>query len=179
MARLTCTLASAVLPLVLTAPLAAAPKSRYRLAAERERWVAGVQLGDRGGPGFPFVLAVRQGSPAYYAGLREGDEILRVQEEEVRGLDHLGRALAAIPRGGIVRLHVRRTAAELAIEFASPGQDRASAAPQLESSDATSSPGETPPARDETKAPATTLKPEAKQKMRKRASPLIFKPITR
>jgi len=66
-------------------------------------------------------------SPAWLAGLREGDEILRAQDRPVVSLRETLRALQGLPAGRTVRLMARRGAVEMAVEFAAPSDKTAAA----------------------------------------------------
>jgi PDZ domain len=87
----------------------------------REAAAFGIRLGEANGIAQPFVIQVDRHSPAWLAGLREGDEILRVQDRPTSSLKDAVRLLNAVPAGRDLRLQVRRGAVDTAVEFASPG----------------------------------------------------------
>jgi regulator of sigma E protease len=64
----------------------------------------------------PLVGQVRQGSPAALAGLRRGDEIVRVGDRDVDDVESLQIALIRqVADDGAVPLHVRRNGGELSV----------------------------------------------------------------
>jgi hypothetical protein len=107
----------------------AGPRLYERVEARRDGWALGIHLGERGGEAAPFVIRVDPQAPARLAGLRQGDEIFRIQDQPARGLKQVLRALGSIPAGQSVRLQVRRGAMPVAVEFASPGPQQSSSRP--------------------------------------------------
>ena len=91
---------------VLCAGMAAADIQAKEVAS-REAWVYGIHLGENGGAGHPFVIEVNRKSPAKLAGLKTGDEIVRIQDAPVRGLHDAVRALNDLPAGRIAASHQR------------------------------------------------------------------------
>jgi membrane-associated protease RseP (regulator of RpoE activity) len=92
--------------------------------ATKEAWVDGIHLGDRGGIGQPFVIEVSRTSPARLAGLKAGDEIVRVQDAPVRGLHDAVGALNDLAAGRMVKIFVDRGAVPISVEFVSPGRQK-------------------------------------------------------
>lgn len=66
-------------------------------------------------PAGVVIADVQRDSPAQRGGLRSGDIVLAVNDEPVDSSRAVVRAVAAVPPGGSVRLHVRRQTRELDI----------------------------------------------------------------
>jgi membrane-associated protease RseP (regulator of RpoE activity) len=113
----------AVVCLALGAGAARADIQAKEVAA-KEGWADGIHFGEGGGAGRPFVIEVMPKSPAKLAGLREGDEILRIQDAPVHGVHDTVQALNALAGGRIVRIFAERGAVPVSIEFFSPGHPR-------------------------------------------------------
>jgi membrane-associated protease RseP (regulator of RpoE activity) len=82
--------------------------------------VFGITLGKAKGTGLPTVVALERRSPAVRAGLRRGDEIVRVQGTPVSDPRTAARILSLVPVGHEVRIEARRTAAPVSVSFWSP-----------------------------------------------------------
>ena len=67
-------------------------------------------------PGGVYVLSVREGSPAAGAGIREGDVILTVDGERVRGMRHFSRLVLESPAGRAVQTEIVRDTAHQTVE---------------------------------------------------------------
>jgi S1-C subfamily serine protease len=55
-----------------------------------------------------LILSVEPGSPAETAGLREGDVLIRFEDEAIRGIDDLHRKLTLLDLGRSYRLTILR-----------------------------------------------------------------------
>jgi membrane-associated protease RseP (regulator of RpoE activity) len=71
-----------------------------------ERGFLGVTLDAKGDDA--VIASILPDSPAQAAGLRVGDQIVKVNEEKIAGVDALFRVAAKIPAGAEVQLTVRR-----------------------------------------------------------------------
>ncbi len=123
--------------------------------AAKDTWIYGIHIGDPGGAGNPFVIEMSKNCPAKLAGLKKGDEIVRVQDQPVRGMHDLVQDLNELHAGRIVKLAVDRGAAPVSIEFFSPGRPKngTKSAALRQSGEPASSPG---PAVSASCAAATT-----------------------
>ena len=117
---------------IVTAPLVvraddapsndAPPKKKKAtdVRADKLGAIGGILLGEDRGHFYPFVLEVVNDSPAYYAGIRKGDEIVRIQDEPVRDLRSAQRLARDLRPGSRVKLYLRRAGLNLATEFNMP-----------------------------------------------------------
>jgi hypothetical protein len=86
---------------------AAAPQAAARSSgAQEQRGFLGVSLDGTDGP--PVIQSLVPGGPAARAGLRPGDRILTIDEQEVRSSEELARRIRAQAPGSPVRLGIER-----------------------------------------------------------------------
>ena len=119
--------AAAAVSLVLCVSPATADIQATEVAAH-EAWVDGIHLGERGGAQPPFVIEVDRKSPAKLAGLKAGDEIIRIQDSPVRGLRDAVRALNDLPAGRMVKIYADRGAVQSALEDSRTSEPAANSA---------------------------------------------------
>ena len=67
--------------------------------------------------GGAVVLGVDAGSPAERGGIQRGDVVVRCNGQAVKGPEDLGKTLAAVPKGAMVRLLVQRAEGRAFIAF--------------------------------------------------------------
>jgi serine protease Do len=67
-------------------------------------------------PGGVYVLSVQQGGPAARSGIREGDVIVMVDGERVRGTRHFSRLVLESPTGRSVQTEIVRDTARQTVE---------------------------------------------------------------
>ena len=68
-------------------------------------------------PGGVYVLSVREGSPAARSGIREGDVIVTVDGERVRGTRHFSRLVLESPAGRAVKTEIVRDTTPRTVEM--------------------------------------------------------------
>jgi membrane-associated protease RseP (regulator of RpoE activity) len=129
-------IAAVLAGIVLCAGMAAGDIQAQEVAS-REAWVYGIHLGENGAAGHPFVIEVNRKSPAKLAGLKTGDEIIRIQDAPVRDLHDAVRTLNDQPRGRIVKIYADRGAVPVSVEFFCPGRPKSAASAAALTSSAT------------------------------------------
>lgn len=140
-------------------------KQRGILHAQRAGWMLGMYVGEEKGQPFPFVLQVDPKSDARLKGVKSGDEIIRLEEEETTSVRTLFDRIRALRPGRLVSLWVRRGVATMQFRLVVPKNP--TGAPQsAEASD-----------KKDEKSAEQGAEGEKKAKKKKRKPPIVFKPI--
>lgn len=137
------------------------PKKKGEVRAERSGGLAGLVLGEDRSRFYPFVTQVAPESPAFYAGIRPGDELIRVQEQPVRDLRDAERLARNVRPGDKIKLFMRRAGLNVMAEFTNPRPQDLSRPRTLN---------------DPNEDPKNAKDPEQKPKKKKRRS-VIIKPL--
>ncbi len=95
-------------------------KKATEVRADKLGGISGVVFGEDRGHFYPFVLEVAPDSPAFFAGVRRGDELIRIQDQPARDLRSAEKIARAIRPGAPVKLFMRRAGINVAIEFTNP-----------------------------------------------------------
>lgn len=95
-------------------------KQRGTVQAQRAGWLFGMYLGEERGHPYPFVVQVDEGSEARLKGVRQGDEIIRFDGEEVNQLNRLFERGNSLRPGKEVAFWVRRGVEPIQIKIRVP-----------------------------------------------------------
>ena len=168
MKRLTSGVLALVTTVAVTGALAqeGAKKKRGTFQAQRAGWMAGMYVGEEKGNPYPFVLQLNEESDARKKGIRTGDELIRVQDEEVRSLPYVFEKVNKMRPGRELALWVRRGSQTLQFKIRIPKPvDPAEAAKSEEKKAKAGEEG------------AASEGEEGAKKKKKKKLPVVIKPI--
>jgi hypothetical protein len=99
-----------------------APNKRKKgtFQAERAGWMLGMYVGEQKGFPYPFVLQIDETSDAKGKGIRVGDELMRLNDEEARNLPSIFAKAQKLKPGRDVKLWIRRGSQTLPFEIEVP-----------------------------------------------------------
>ncbi len=145
-----------------------APKRpKGTLQAERAGWMLGMYVGEEKGLRYPFVTQLDPKGEAATRGLRAGDELMRVDDEEVNDLGRLHRKIIEMRVGDRVEIWVRRGSQTLRFELRVP-KNHAPLSEEAQKAEEEKA---------QAKKAADAKKSEEKKKSKKKRGPVIIKPI--
>ncbi len=144
-------------------------RKRGTFQAERAGWMLGMYVGEEKGYPYPFVLQLDPKGDAKARGIREGDELIRFQDEEVRDLKYIFDKASKLKSGRMVNLWIRRGSQTLPFTVRVPKPETEDKSKEAEKPKAGTQPDLTPTGIPEEPAPE-----EGKKKKKKR---VIVKPI--
>lgn len=140
-------------------------KKKGTVQAQRAGWLFGMYLGEERGHPYPFVVQLDEGSEAKLKGVRQGDEIIRFDGEEVYQLNRLFDRGNSLRPGKEIVFWVRRGVEPIQIRMrvpkdpgAAPTSDRQSLKPKE-------------------KDQSSEASADEKKKKEKRKPPVVIKPI--
>ncbi|MBM3458226.1 MAG: PDZ domain-containing protein [Armatimonadetes bacterium] len=157
-------LVGATVGLVSAAAAQEAPKKpRGTFQAERAGWLLGMYVGEERGLRHPFVTELDPKGEAKAKGVRSGDEIIRLNEEEVLDLGRFHKRIKELRAGEFIELWVRRGGQTLRFEMRVPKNH----APLPED----------PEKAQQAKDAAANPEEDKKKKGKKKRGPVVIKPI--
>ena len=115
---------------VVSAPVAVRAKdgnsnSTLLLRPDRHGWMLGMDVGEDGGKPYPYVMAVDASSEAKARGIKPGDELIRIDNQEPLGLKNLVERVGKMHAGSTVGIWVRRGTQTMQFELTVPKDPRA------------------------------------------------------
>jgi S1-C subfamily serine protease len=148
-------------------------KPKGVMQAQRTQWVMGILAGQEKNGFYPFVLKVDPESEAQRRGIKAGDEIVRVDNDEVRSLSQFYDRIDRAGSGRTVTLWVRRGATPLRFSVSIPKNWKATPASEAEAEPQVAGArksGDEPPV-------AAEPKEEDKKKKKKKKPAVVIKPL--
>ena len=94
--------------------------TRGTFQAQRAGWMLGMYVGEQKGFPYPFVLQLDETSDAKAKGIRVGDELMRVNDEEVRSLPSIFEKALKMKPGRELKLWMRRGSQTLQFDVVVP-----------------------------------------------------------
>jgi C-terminal processing protease CtpA/Prc len=95
-------------------------RKRGTFQAQRAGWMLGMYIGEQKGFPYPFVLQLDDTSDAKAKGIRVGDELMRLNDEEVRSLPNTFEKALKLRPGREVKVWMRRGSQTLPFEIVVP-----------------------------------------------------------
>lgn len=95
-------------------------KKKGTYQAQRAGWMLGMYVGEQKGFPYPFILQIDETSDAKDRGIRVGDELMRLNDEEVRSLPATFEKALKLKPGRMAKLWIRRGSQTLPFEIQVP-----------------------------------------------------------
>lgn len=143
-------------------------KRKGQFQAHRAGWMLGMYVGEERGQPYPFVLEVAPNSEAKIKGIRAGDELIRLEDEETTPLAKVFERANKLRPGKHIELWVRRGVQTIKVEMRVP--KTANAAEEEKESAKKSE-------KKEGEEGSAAGGDEGKKKKKKKKGPIVIKPI--
>lgn len=140
-------------------------KKRGQLQANRAGWMLGMYVGEERGQPYPFVLEVAPKSEAKIKGIRAGDELIRLNDQETSPLKEAFERANRLRPGRYVDVWVRRGVQTIKVELRVPKTANAAEANAKDKDG------------DEEEKNGKEAGEGKKKKKKKKRGPVVIKPI--
>lgn len=149
-------------------------KSTLLLAPQRAGWMLGMYVGEEKTKPYPFVIQVDADSDAKSKGIRQGDELIRFDNEETtNGLNHIFDRVNKMRPGSDVGLWIRRGSQTLQFQVRVPKDPGAAGSDKPADKSTKEAKGKD--AKD--KGSDDQASTDDKKTSKKKKAPVIIKPI--
>ncbi len=138
-------------------------KKRGQLQANRAGWMLGMYVGEERGQPYPFVLEVAPNSEAKIKGIRAGDELIRLNDQETSPLKEAFERANKLRPGRYVDVWVRRGVQTIKVELRVPKTANAAE--------------DSANAKEKDEKDGEDAGDEKKKKKKKKRGPVVIKPI--